>query len=1022
MRKLKDEKILREKQWNQWVKEQKQNFAKQRRQFETDIARIDRDLLTAAEVGNQAAERVKILVNNGPTALVEEESKEDVAMGDEWERLVQRPATQEEHSAFYREALAAAGQGGSAFPGLRATAPPGGGEASVPAGPGPPYSAPMPAAAHPPNPYLQTSPVPGVTHGLGADSHLPPPAAGPMEHPAPSAGEMNRAPPGLGGPGMSGDFVPEGGVRHAKAPPSPAASDLADRLAAKRADNRTAVHPFGRPPKHPPPRPDAMPGDEQGARTVTEIHLDDDDDLHGATSPGLAKMEYIIFCNQLITAACFKHTCRLGSPCDLALPLVLPMAKLHLGQGLCLMVVLAVLSSDADSHNEVGFIGIPTVQYFPKYSCTAQPVLLLYVADESPASYRPLPRSPWWNRRHWSIASWFCLGRSSSAWPSSCLLGVAVWQALLHNHNGAWFGCLGPFISISRSSWCQKDTSVAMGCLPGVRVSDFGSPLEIFGGIRFSRVCLKCCVTGVEPLWIGIPLDMHRIPCLYVQMPGHECSVCKVDFLYGISRLGSQYASVANSFRFLKVSGSDTARAPNTCIGSSGARAAQVAELFSALRYTLLEHVWWIGQTQVVFFISLSLVSFLALCGLLVPWKRGVLASLGYAPRALIICWRIGDPSSRPLNVCGLTNKDRPLKGLSCANRQHALGCRGFGICYRILCFLHTPICVWAAPTGFSEAITALETASIFLPESMGHGFNTGEVSDKGSVDPQLFRAPEEEWPRTNATRHCVMFQAGFPTKYMLVYVELPCSEDEFLSAAAEMVRDRAFMHSLVATSPQVGDGLSSIIAVPHWTEHSDQTAFVLDFSFWGGPVYAVIDWRHVTVLSLSEAARIHAPEAWQVFHVGMTEPLQQDQHINASPGDVFRFVPLGHHPGNSKRLGQMLIDTASWDPCPSFVPRELINHSWFAPQSHVTRYPVYSGDRVEALKQVAAEAFHSDLPDLDFEFPEESSSLQELVHRGFLMQGVLAAVPKSTSGRRNGVFVFLDPRLIGRKPFFPLL
>ena len=264
---------------------------------------------------------------------------------------------------------------------------------------------------------------------------------------------------------------------------------------------------------------------------------------------------------------------------------------------------------------------------------------------------------------------------------------------------------------------------------------------------------------------------------------------------------------------------------------------------------------------------------------------------------------------------------------------------------------------------------------------------------------------------------HSVIYQAGFPAQYLLVYQDLPCTEADFLRAAAELCKDCAKDHTLCATRPQVQVGLSSLVAVPPWVRHIDYTVYVLDFSFWRGPVYAVLDWKFVTFSDLAAAAKLHVNEPWQVFHPDFDDPLCPDHRIPAAPGDVFVFCPEGCRPTRGVMLGEMLVEVAAWDPCPPNVPREKIGHSWLALRSHVTRTPSYAGTCLQELQNIASEALHSAVEELDFEFPAEDSPLQALVHQGSAIRGVLAAEPKSTSGHRHGAFVFVDSRLIGIQP-----
>ena len=332
--------------------------------------------------------------------------------------------------------------------------------------------------------------------------------------------------------------------------------------------------------------------------------------------------------------------------------------------------------------------------------------------------------------------------------------------------------------------------------------------------------------------------------------------------------------------------------------------------------------------------------------------------------------------------------------------------------------FLNLPHCVWAAPQGLAEVVAVADAIATGFPEVIGHTSLAKDAScsvlataegHEASVQPSVLQAP----------KHCVVYQAGYPCQYLAVNVKIPCTLQDFVKEASDLRRDSAKNHHLVPTRSQIRTGLASLIAVPAWIEHTEQTVYILDFSFWHGPVYAVISWKFVNLSSLADAARLHAQGSWEVTHNSLAEPLRQDQHVIAEPGDVFVFHAEGAQPASGARLEDTLADVAAWDPCPSVVPRERSSNNWLALRSHVTRTPLYAGTSIEELKAIAAEAFHSEAHELDFEFPHTDSPLGELVYRGLSVRGLLAAEPRSLSGKRLGIFVFLDGRLIGRQPSF---
>ena len=525
---------------------------------------------------------------------------------------------------------------------------------------------------------------------------------------------------------------------------------------------------------------------------------------------------------------------------------------------------------------------------------------------------------------------------------------------------------------------------------------------------------------------------------------------CQCAFAFGCSSSHWSTAHFGSSFSFsagpLFI---PYCYAPNTHIGGSGVGASISkqgnCQLVSAIdaRTTLTssessfhqfseftkQAAAWVsrdlGAWIISFYLSLALLSLFALLKMLLyklPGNRSTLslpakALFAAVPTALCLGWRVGDPYSCPASVhkdARSTRKTVRSRGTCRPGITHC------GLSSLIYCcgLLSTPVCVWSAPQGLIEAVVLAEAIVETLPEQLSQDCDSSKGAAP-SADVDLLRLPQTTKDPASLPKHCVVFQAGFSAKYQLAYVSLPCNEGEFTGAATELCRSSTRGHHLVATRPQVKAGLASFVAVPTWTQDTEQSVYVLDFSYWQGPVFAILDWRHVTVTSLAAAASLYAPGPWQVNHPGLKEPLGIGQHVRAAPGDVFTFLPAGASPPGRILLRDMLSNSAAWDPCPDEVPRECTRHEWLALRSHVTRIPKYAGTCLEELKEVAAEAFHSEADELDFEFPHNDSPLQDLVYRGSAIRGVLAAEPRSDSGNRNGVFVFIDSRLIGRQPSF---
>ncbi|CAE7230758.1 Hcn4, partial [Symbiodinium sp. CCMP2592] len=290
IRRLQEDKILKAKQWDQFVADQKANFVKQRRQYEADVSKIETELLQAAEVGNAAAEQVKALVANGVAAIKAPTPREDPEAS-QWDQIMRDALTEADSGSFFQEAFSAAahlGSGGVPGFGSNNAAAPLAGLAAA-NHPAPTYG-PASPTANLPNPYMGS---PGPTTG----------------RPGTEPGDVNKnpatmvppTPPGTDSrpPGTVPTGVPEGAHANNGLPGQmPPAGYLQEHLAAKREERRSAMHPFGVPPQEKP----AVPGEGtplpttpvgQGTTNVpgTQVMSVDDEELSKAvSSPGLGKM------------------------------------------------------------------------------------------------------------------------------------------------------------------------------------------------------------------------------------------------------------------------------------------------------------------------------------------------------------------------------------------------------------------------------------------------------------------------------------------------------------------------------------------------------------------------------------------------------------------------------------------------------------------------------------------------------------------------------------------------------------
>ena len=344
-------------------------------------------------------------------------------------------------------------------------------------------------------------------------------------------------------------------------------------------------------------------------------------------------------------------------------------------------------------------------------------------------------------------------------------------------------------------------------------------------------------------------------------------------------------------------------------------------------------------------------------------------------------------------------------------------------VCYLVWGPGSLPVCIWAAPAGLPQAVQVLESASVVWPEVWpvhdGQREPAGLTALHSTFQPGDPFAMPSRPTFSVRTKHCIMYQTGFPAYYFLAYVEVPCSREAFVASASEMCTPEQSHCVLCETTPQLAEGVATFVSVPCWTDTLDKTVVILDFRFWGGPVFAILDWRFTTRTSFAAHARRHACAPWDVFHCAQRQPIGDNQHVFANAGDVFTFLPSGISPPSRPSFASMLQDSTLWNGSPHFIPREAQSSRWYAMRSHVTRTPHYAGGSRDEVQAIAAESFHSDPEELFFAYPKPNSTLNDLVHEGFLMRGVLAATPANSTGRRFSPLLFVDSRQVGLAPFF---
>ena len=337
--------------------------------------------------------------------------------------------------------------------------------------------------------------------------------------------------------------------------------------------------------------------------------------------------------------------------------------------------------------------------------------------------------------------------------------------------------------------------------------------------------------------------------------------------------------------------------------------------------------------------------------------------------------------------------------------------------------FQTLPVFASAVPAGLPLLVRHATGLVALLPDRMPNPDNEEEPVSPPPASRWVYtRVAEVSDTPTDVTempKHCFLFQAGHSVRHFLAHLRAPFTKSAIVQEALDYYpefRDHWVLHE---TLPQVAEGAASLVAVPSWTQATDQTVFLLDFSACNGPVFAWLDWSYVNRTSLASIARVYADTPWEVFYGNRDVPLGPDEAVTASPGHVFRFQPSGIMQLSRPLFSNMLQDMSLWLDAPPAVPRERLACDWCVMMSHVTRVISYAGYSRSEVQAQAAVALSAELNDLILGYPKPHSPLHDLVFRGTLMRGVFAAVPKSASGARVGIFAFVDPRAIGLNPTF---
>ena len=305
IRKLQEERRSKERAWDAYVEKTKREFTKNRRFFEGDLERIDKELAQTAEAGENAAVRVQELILQGQAAI--REAPAEVSEDADWSAVI--AGAEEEDSGFYQAAQAAIRATQVALvtqqdrvlqSGLAAAlSTPQRGTSVAARSPMPSDVLQRAAGALPAEDARVATPqfMDVDTVGPATSDSYPTPNASPL---TPSMAKAMSHMSMSEGPSQKGQHpgqrdVSLGRARPSEAPPrkgikdatkQPGAVDtggvsLSDKLQAKRAVMQGgAMHPFGKPPPHPPPVPPQELSAEvpEGRNLLAKATIEEDDE------------------------------------------------------------------------------------------------------------------------------------------------------------------------------------------------------------------------------------------------------------------------------------------------------------------------------------------------------------------------------------------------------------------------------------------------------------------------------------------------------------------------------------------------------------------------------------------------------------------------------------------------------------------------------------------------------------------------------------------------------------------------
>ena len=237
IKKIKEEKINRTKQWDLYAADMRAKYLKQQQLYQQDLQRLDQEEVAAIKAGQEAAQEVRQLVTGGPEALPEKEEK--MAGPDAWDALLQAGEDQDAPDSFFAQAMMVARTGTTWMGAVPTTGPP------TAVGAVPPGLPPPPVASRPDCMDATGAAGPPVDqHTAYGQSQKAAPYV-----PSPGSASCLGASPGLS-PGTRLRTAQPGAKprQPVKQHTAPAAPNYGGPALAEKLEKRRAMEPFGLPP------------------------------------------------------------------------------------------------------------------------------------------------------------------------------------------------------------------------------------------------------------------------------------------------------------------------------------------------------------------------------------------------------------------------------------------------------------------------------------------------------------------------------------------------------------------------------------------------------------------------------------------------------------------------------------------------------------------------------------------------------------------------------------------------------